>query len=171
MKKVFTLFALVALCITAQAQKKSAPTERCLPGVAADWKRPELANAGGSAQLADGFKADRFCNSVVVSIPGAFLDTLNASRAHPLTFQLAAAAFVRACSTDVADADAAIDTAFLSADDRRQGSGEVFTEYAFKTKTGRVARIFVYLNDLEGLLGVIKMESSRAESRAAHKNR
>jgi len=170
MKKAFTLFALVALCVTVQAQKKSAPTERCLPGVASDWKRPELASADGSAQLTDGFKADRTCNSVVVSIPGAFLDTLNASRAHPLTFQLAAAAFVRTCNTDAAEADAAIDAAFLSATNRRQGSGEILTEYAFKTKTGGVARIFVYLNDFAGLLGVIRMESSRAESRAAHKS-
>jgi hypothetical protein len=106
--------------------------------------------------LRDGFKASRNCNTVDVNIPGAYSDTLKGGHGRGLSFQLAAAVFVRANAAPTMDAEEAIQKYYLGDKDVRQGNGEVETEYSFRLSNGRTAHIFVYFNDWYGLLGIVK---------------
>lgn len=154
-------------CTIAQGQKRRLRTDvaDCRDGVKSDWRYERLASKEYSEpiNLGDGFQASRNCNTVDVTIPGAYSDSLTAGRARPLSFQLAAAAFVKVCNTSARDPEDAMDNYFLKFKDVRQGSREVMTEYFFRLNNGRVAHIFSYYNDLFGLMAIIKTSPAEAK--------
>jgi hypothetical protein len=147
-----------------QNRRQRSAVANCKEGVKSDWRYEQLAskNFSGPIDAGGGFQASRNCNTVDVTIPGAYSDSLTAGRAHPLSFQLAAAAFVKICNTSARDPEDAMENYFLKANDVRQGSGEVMTEYFFRLNNGRVAHIFSYYNDLFGLMAIIKTSPAAA---------
>lgn len=156
---ISVLLLSLFVCGYAQGQKRRrSSTSECKEGVRSDWRHPELAGKDymETIDLGDGFKADRNCNTVDVDIPGAYSDTLKGGHGRALSFQLAAAVFVRVNAAPTKDAEEALKKYYLGEKDVRQGDGEVQTEYSFRLSNGRTAHIFVYFNDWYGLLGIVK---------------
>lgn len=153
------LLVLLIACDSAQGQRRRRNNvSECREGVSSDWRFPKLAakNFNELIDLGDGFRASRNCNTVDVTIPGAYSDTLSGGRARPLTFQLAAAVFLKVCNTSAANLEEAMEKFHLRTEAVRQGSGEVMTEYSFRLRNGRTAHIFTYFNDYSGLMGIVK---------------
>ena len=166
--------ALVALVLFPQLllsnpvpgqKRKQGVVAGCKEGVKSDWRFEQLVDRNSSKQVdfGDGFAASRNCNTVDVTIPGTYSDSLSGSLARPLRFQLAAAVFVKVCNASARDPQDAMENYFLKSKDVRQGSGDIMTEYFFRLKNGRVAHIFTYYNDLFGLISIIK--TSPADSK------
>lgn len=156
---ISALLLSLLVCGFAQGQKRRrSSVSECKEGVGSDWRHPELAakDYAETIDLGNGFKASRNCNTVDVDIPGAYSDTLKGGHGRGLSFQLAAAVFVRANATSTKDAEEALKKYYLGEKDVRQGNGEVQTEYSFRLSNGRTAHIFVYFNDWYGLLGIVK---------------
>jgi hypothetical protein len=121
---------------------------------------PQLAKADFQPiDLGDGYRASKDGASIVVHIPGAQIDTLEASMAEPLTLQLAAAAFIKVANTKEKNAADALRIACISSQPGHTGSGDQVTFHYFKLASGRVARIFVYLNDFDGITAVMEIPS------------
>jgi hypothetical protein len=123
-----------------------------------DLRYQELTNPRKATiiQIGEEMTAWRDSETIVVNIPGAYIDTLNGSPGRPLTLQLAAMALIKTCNTSVDTADKAIDELYRGAKDVRQGSGDIFKEYSFELRSGRYISVFAYLNDVSGIVAVIK---------------
>ena len=157
------LLVLLLACDSAQGQRRRRSTvSECREGVSSDWRFPKLAakDFNDLIGLGDGFRASRNCNTVDVTIPGAYSDTLSGGHARPLTFQLAAAVFLKVCNTSAANPEEAMEKFHLGTEAVRQGSGDVMTEYSFRLRNGRTAHIFTYFNDYSGLIGIVKTSSA-----------
>jgi hypothetical protein len=157
--QILVLLLSLLVCGLAQGQKRRrSSTPECKEGIRSDWRYPELAakEYPETIDLGGGFKASRNCNTVDVNITGAYSDTLTGGHGRGLSFQLAAAVFVRVSAAPTKDAEEAMKKYYLDSKDVRQGDGELMTEYSFRLSNGRTAHIFVYFNDFYGLLGIVK---------------
>lgn len=89
----------------AQGQLGSPSIIKAGPTPAMDLRIPELVQKEyQDIDVGDGFRASRVGNSVSVTIPGAYVDTLSASMAEPLSNQLAAVIFVKIANTQARNA-------------------------------------------------------------------
>jgi hypothetical protein len=151
------LILLLLVCGFAQGQKRGS-TQESNKAVSSDWRYPELDKDSDKIDVGDGFKAARDGDTVDVDIPGAYSDTLERGghTSPSLTFQLAAAVFVRVNAAPTKDAGEAMKSYYLGSKDVRQGNGKIQTEYSFRLSNGRTARIFVYFNNDYGLLGIVR---------------
>lgn len=163
---ISALLLSLLVCGFAQGQKRSRGSiPACKEGVRSDWRYPELAakEYTGTVDLDNGFKASRNCNTVDVTIPGAYSDTLKGGHGRGLSFQLAAAVLVRVSAAPTTDAEDAMTKYYLGSKDVRQGNGEVMTEHSFRLSNGRRAHIFVYFNDFYGLVGIVKTSAASGQ--------
>lgn len=123
--------------------------------VAEDLRKPELLKTTEPVQLGDGFTATKNLNTIDVRIPGAFMDTLSSSAVATLPIQLAAAAFMKVTKVEGKTVDAVLEKACLGSKEGKTGSGGTMTFHTFKLANGHKYKIFVYLNDYDGLMAIM----------------
>ncbi|MBX9693743.1 MAG: hypothetical protein K2Z81_15245, partial [Cyanobacteria bacterium] len=126
-----------------------------------DFKIPRLLSGSPSSyetfELGDGFKASVDGNSIIVAIPGAYMDGLTSGRANTLIDQLAGTIYIKLIDTAANSLDQAFLERFYLGSKIVDRAGDDVRTYSFKARNGRVAKIFVYLNELSGVTGVVEM--------------
>jgi hypothetical protein len=111
-------------------------------------------NRPDKVDLGDNFSGELNARSIVVNI-GAALDQFRSADLN-VGQQLAATIFFKANNTDVESAQEAISECYIGKESANRAGDDV-TVHLFRTKSGRIAHIFIYFNDLFGLLGVMEM--------------
>src|ERR1700681_3870190 len=113
------LFSLLVCGFVQGQNRRRSSIPECKEGLKSDWRYPELAAKyyADTIDLGDDFKASRNCNTVDVNIPGAYSDTLRGGHSRGLSFQLAAAVFVRANAAPTVDAEEAMKKYYLGSKD------------------------------------------------------
>jgi Family of unknown function (DUF5991) len=109
-----------------------------------------------SIDLKDNFTGEIDARAIVVHIPGAYLDQLDSTVSN-VGLQLAATIFVKVNNTDVDTFEEAMAERYVGLETQDRAGTTDMTVYLFRTKSGRTAHIFVYFNDMYGLLGVMEM--------------
>ncbi len=128
----------------------------------ADWQRRDVRYSEfinpkkvETVHLGDGFTAWRDADTIVVEIPGAYLDTLAGSSSFPLPLQLAAAAVLKTCDTGEKSAQAVFDHLYRGSKEVQNRPTETAKEYSFEIRQGRQINVFISLNDISGLVAVL----------------
>lgn len=149
--------ALMATPVYAQGAvgKATRKPAQAVSIAAEDLRKPELLKSSEPIQLGDGFSATKNLNTIDVRIPGAYMDTLKSSAVASLPIQLAAAAFMKVAKVEGKTVDAVLEKSCLGSKEGKTGSGETTTFHTFKLANGHKYKIFVYLNDFDGLMAII----------------
>jgi hypothetical protein len=143
------------------AGKQSSPMHS---GFQATDLRPEVAKlllpkAPSSVEVED-FSIQLDSPSIVADIPGSFIDTLQPSAINSIGQQTAAAVFMRVIASKAQSVDDALSNCYIGKETVTRAGSE-FTIYKFRAKNGRTARIFVYFNDMSGVVGVVEMGAAK----------
>jgi len=154
------LFLCLLMASTpAYAQKASSRTvKKTAPVVSisiGDLRKPELLKSESPVQLGDGFSATKNLNTIDVHIPGAYMDTLTSSAVASLPIQLAAAAFMKVMKVDAQSVSVVLEKACLGSKEGKTGAGDTVTFHTFKLANGHKYKIFVYLNDYDGIMAIV----------------
>lgn len=153
---VLAIFLITGTEAHAQMNRNSTLNARqALVVSAGDLRAPLLSRPSASVELSDGFTASRNLKTIDVRIPGAYMDSLNASSSSPLTLQLAAAAFAKVLKTDSTSVDDTIQRFCTGSNEGKTGSGDSVIFHTFRLSNGHKYKIFVYLNDFNGLMAII----------------
>jgi hypothetical protein len=107
--------------------------------------------------IGNGFSASRDCNSLIVKVPGKYLDTLSGGPSATISIQIAAFVYLNVCKSNNKNIDEVFEQSFIKTNKRKLGSGMVVDEYLFKTKNNKIAHIFTYLNEYSGLLSILEI--------------
>jgi hypothetical protein len=146
---IASAFLIIALTSVVTVAKPKSASPTVLPISATELRVPKLMMTEGleHVDLGDGFWAANDAPSILVHIPGAYMDKLDTVVGEVLTKQLAIAAFNKVAN---AKSKKCISMKTTSR------AGEDVTYYYFQFSDGKIARVFVYLNDLDGLLAVME---------------
>jgi hypothetical protein len=155
---ILAVFSLI-FATAAQAQKDAGRAVRKAAQTvsisAEDLRKPELMKAESVTALGDGFTASRNLNTIDVHIPGAYMDSLSSSAVASLPVQLAAAAFMKVMKVDAKSVDEILAGACIGSKEGRTGSGDRVMFHTFKMSNGHKYKIFVYLNEFDGLMAIV----------------
>ncbi len=162
MKSIIATVVLLFLLITstpaysqnasARVAKKTAPIVSIST---ADLRKPELLKSESPVQLGDGFSATKNLNTIDVHIPGAYMDTLTSSAVASLPVQLAAAAFMKVMKVDAQSVNVVLEKSCLGSKEGKTGAGDTVTFHTFKLANGHKYKIFVYLNEYNGIMAIV----------------
>ncbi len=131
-----------------------------------DFKIPGLQKISSDSydtfELGDGFKASRNGNSIMVAIPGAYLDTLTSGHSNTLIDQLAGTTYLKVIDTNATTLNQAFEERCYLGSRVVKRAGDDVRIYSFKARNGRIAKIFIYLNELSGVTGVVEMSEKHS---------
>ena len=155
---VITFIILLTLTNGLNAQNKKTRVLDCSKFNYGEFNLSEIKlKDNENIDLGSGFKAYRDCNSLIVKVPGKYLDTLSGGPSSTISIQIAAFVFIKTCKTNEQNVEECLKNCFIKVNNRKLGSGLIVDEYLFKTKNSNIVHIFTYLNDYDGLLSVIEI--------------